>query len=143
MKGLLRCLILYLSSLLLVCCIFTTDSNQETILCFFSLLFNDTAQLSLSIARLHQFHFLQWDLSMKCLETLKLLPQFYKSLWKSWAHFIHLGAFMKSYLLRKAFLYKLTWTFTLSASVKIGYWTLKFLREAYEQHSEFFCVYSD
>lgn len=50
---------------------------------------------------------------------------------------------MKNYLLRKAFLYKLTRTFILSASVKIGYWTLKFLRDAYEQCSEVFYEWVD
>lgn len=106
----------------------------------FSSLFNDTRQLSLSIARLHQFHFLQWDFFKSVYEVFATVcfatvlsfstkalwsPQKASDraglLWKNWALFIHSGLFMKNYLLRKAFLYKLTQTFLLSVAVKIVY----------------------
>lgn len=62
------------------------------------------------------------NLSMMCLETFATVPSLSTKalwsppkgsdraglLWKSWAHFIHSGVFMKNYLLRKTFLYKLT-----------------------------------
>lgn len=138
LNRLLRCLILYLSSSLLVCCIFTTDSNQEMIPCFFPhyLMTQDSCHFPLQgCISFISYNGIPLNLSMKCLLQFVLLQfcLFLQKpcglhrkpvtglLWKNWALFIHSGLFMKNYLLRKAFLYKLTQTFLLSVAVKIVY----------------------
>lgn len=129
------------------------------ILCFFPYYFNNTAQLSLSIPRLHLFCCLQCDplyLSVKCLETsAAVLSLSGKALWppqkgskgagllicRSWAHFIHSGVFMKNYLLSKHFCIDWHGLLNCQPVIKIGSCTLMFLREAYEQHSAIFHVW--
>lgn len=76
LNRLLRCLILYLSSSLLVCCIFTTDSNQEMILCFFPhyLMTQDSCHFPLQgCISFISYNGIPLNLSMKCLLQFVLL----------------------------------------------------------------------